>query len=414
MSAQPCWPLHPPPARHESLSSWVGRVGQLYGLSVGDLLRHNLGPAPVLAQCLTDQDLDWDPPLAVLGALSERSGVPVGELRAGTIAGWVPWLLDSLEQAGQDGFETYVRQHSVLLTRGARPRYLVDRRWRPWIPEWPTTRPLRRVCPACASSSDRGTRLTAMLPLMLSCVEHGARLKPELDVTIASLAGKQAPLEPVSGAVAAMDRRTDEGLRGGTVMLPRRRVHVGLWFRLLRTLLDELTSSRSRLSQGSNATFERIWSATGHPWRAGVSVWRPYEQLDPRRQQQLLEAAATAMQLAETGAITARGTLGPLLTRESHGPVYEGDQSSQRDRDLLRARQELDAAIDAARTDPAAARQILTQFTAGVSLPLFERQRQFLINIGIPARFLPDARELGRIDLVDNGTEALRTERYRS
>lgn len=405
MSAQPCWPLHPQPARHESLSSWVGRVGQLYGLSVGDLLRHNLGPASALAQCSSDQDLDWDPPPAVLGALADRTGVPVGELRARTIAGWVPWLLDSLEQAGQDGFETYVRQHSVLLSRGAR-RYVVERRWRPWIPEWPTTRPLRRVCPACASSSDRGTRLTAMLPLMLSCVEHGARLKPEVDVTLAVIAGEQAPLEPVSRAVAAMDRRTDEGLRDGTVTLPRRRVHVGLWFRLLRTLLDELTASRSRLSQASIATLDRIWSATGHPWRAGLSAWRPYEQLDPRRQQQLLEAAATAMELAESGAITARGTLGPLLTRESHPPVYEGDQQrSQRDGELRRARQEFDAAIDAARTDPAGARQILTQLTAGVSLPLFERQRQFLINIGIPARFLPDARELGRIDLVDNGTE---------
>ncbi len=404
MSAQPRWPLHPQPAPDESLSSWVGRLGQLYGLSDGDLLRRNLGPASTLAQCLTDQDMDWDPPPTVLGALSERTGVALGELRARTIAGWVPWLLDNIEQAGQDGFETYVRQHSVLLARGERPRYVVDRRWRPWIPEPPTTRPQRRVCPVCATSSDRGTRLTATLPLMLSCVEHGGRLKPELDVTLAVLTGKQAPLEPVSRAVAAMDRRTDEGLRDGTVTLPRRPVHVGLWFRLLRTLLDELTTSPSRLSQGSNAALERIWSATGHPCRAGLSLWRPYEQLDPQRQQQLLEAAATAMELAETGTITARGTLAPLLTRESHPPVYDGDQPSKRDRELFLARRELDAEIDAARTDPARARQILTQFTAGLSLRAFDRQREFLINIGIPARFLPDAHELGG-DLVDNGTE---------
>jgi hypothetical protein len=35
-----------------------------------------------------------------------------------------------------------------------------------------------------------------------------------------------------------MDRLTDEGLRTGTVHLPRRPVQVGVWLRLLRTLLD--------------------------------------------------------------------------------------------------------------------------------------------------------------------------------
>jgi len=394
--------MHPCPGPDEALTSWLERVARLHGLPARDLLRYNLGPASALLDDPAAADLDWDPPAAVLAALDERTGAGLGELRRMTIAGWVPWLLDTLEDGGQEAFDTYVRQHSVLLAPGEAGSSAVLQ-WRPWLPER-QAHPARRVCPVCAADPDCGMPLTARLPIMTSCAGHGCRLKPGPDVAFTVPAG-QVPPEPAAAHAAAMDRRTYQGLTTGQVTLPRRVVHAGVWFRLLRTLLDELTASRSRLSQASIATLERIWSATGHPWRAGLSTWRPYEQLDPRRQQQLLEAAATAMQLAETGAITARGTLGPLLTRESHGPVYEGDQSSQRDRDLLRARQELDAAIDAARTDPAAARQILTQFTAGVSLPLFERQRQFLINIGIPARFLPDARELGRIDLVDNGTE---------
>lgn len=61
-------------------------------------------------------DLDWDPPAAVLAALAERTGTGLAELRQMTIAGWVPWLLDSHDNdAGQEGFDTYVRQHSVLL-----------------------------------------------------------------------------------------------------------------------------------------------------------------------------------------------------------------------------------------------------------------------------------------------------------
>lgn len=44
-----------------------------------------------------------------------------------------------------------------------------------------------------------------------------------------------------------MDRRTHEGITTGTVTLPRRPVHVGVWFRLLRTLLDEVNTPTSQL-----------------------------------------------------------------------------------------------------------------------------------------------------------------------
>lgn len=40
---------------------------------------------------------------------------------------------------------------------------------------------------------------------------------------------------PASEPVAVMDRRTHEGITTGTVTLPRRPVHVGVWFRLLST-----------------------------------------------------------------------------------------------------------------------------------------------------------------------------------
>ena len=40
---------------------------------------------------------------------------------------------------------------------------------------------------------------------------------------------------PASEPVAVMDRRTHEGITTGTVTLPRRPVHVGVWFRLLVT-----------------------------------------------------------------------------------------------------------------------------------------------------------------------------------
>jgi TniQ len=129
--------------------------------------------------------------------------------------------------------------------------------------------------------------------VMTSCAGHGCRLKPELDVAFTALAG-QVPPEPAAAHAAAMDRRTDQGLTTGLVTMPRRAVHAGVWFRLLRTLLDELSMPLSRVGARSGRALERIWRATGRPVRAGLKVWRPFERLDWPRQEAMLEAAAGA------------------------------------------------------------------------------------------------------------------------
>jgi hypothetical protein len=117
---------------------------------------------------------------------------------------------------------------------------------------------------------------------------------------------------------------------------------------------------------------------------AGLLVWRPYEQLDGLRQQAMLEAAATALHLAGTGAITGRGTLGPLLTRGRHQPVYDGDRPSTQDSAYRQMRAEAEAFIDGARTDPAAARHLLARFTYHCRTAVsFNHERQFLIDFGI-------------------------------
>jgi hypothetical protein len=392
------WPLHPRPGPDEALSSWLARVAGVYGLPVRDLLRHNLGQASALADDPAAADLDWDPPAAVLAALDERTGAGVGELRRMTIAGWVPWLLDTLDDGGQEAFDTYVRQHSVLLAPGKAGRSAVPR-WRPWLPER-QARPARRICPVCAADPDRGTPLAARLPIMTSCAGHGVRLKPEPDVAFTALAG-QVPPEPAAAHAAAMDRLTYQGLTTGLVTLPRRAVHAGVWFRLLRTLLDELSMPLSRVGARSGRTLDRIWRATGRPVRAGLKVWRPFERLDWPRQEAMLEAAAIALHLAETGAITARGTLGPLLSPEPPRAVYDGDERARAAYQWKRAQEELSAAIAAARTDPGAARQMLGILTYGCrTLTSFDRERQYLIDLGIPAGFLPGAGELGCADLL--------------
>jgi len=96
------------------------------------------------------------------------------------------------------------------------------------------------------------------------------------------------------------------------------------------------------------------------------------------------------------------GTLGYLLTRQPDRDVYDGDRPSPaagaraNAHDLLRrtweqAEQDVKAWFQAARTDPAAARQILGILTHYArSREAYERERDFMIDYGISAAFLPE------------------------
>ena len=105
--------------------------------------------------------------------------------------------------------------------------------------------------------------------------------------------------------------------------LPRRRIHGGLWFRLLRTLLEELNTplSHCKIFAGS---IRYIWERCGHPLRAGQNLWCPYETLPPVVQLQMLEAAATAIELIESNVVRPHGERAALFllepqTRFTHG-----------------------------------------------------------------------------------------------
>lgn len=381
------WPLHPCPAQDESLSSWLDRIGQTYGLSGIDLVR--LGPTSVRSD-LDPDALDWDPPPAVLTALGARSGTPLAQLRRMTMAGWVPWLTDTLDAAGtqQAVFDTYVRQESVLLLAGEAGRHRVRRSWTgPWLP----ARPLCRACPICASDPRRGTALMWRLPIMTGCGVHGCRFEPGSAAMASAMRSTNSAAVPVHPHVAALDRCSHEGLTTGTVTLPGRVVHVAVWFRLLRTLLDELSIAPSSLGTRSRAMLEQIWQAAGHPARAGITTWRPYELLSWPRQEMLLHAAATALHLTGTGTITARGTLSAALTTQPHRPVHGGDAPTTAKVPASTAmRLALEAWITATSTNSRTARQIRRRFSYPCRTQAqFQSKRADLINLGVPEQALP-------------------------
>ena len=114
MNSAERWPLHPPPRRGERLTSWLYRIAADYRLTLGELLEHDLGHRPD-----TPGMLDIDPPAELVTTIARRSGLDHDRVRRMSVAGHVPWLLDSLDPQGND-YDVYVRQLSILLPASRR------------------------------------------------------------------------------------------------------------------------------------------------------------------------------------------------------------------------------------------------------------------------------------------------------
>ncbi|GAA3820290.1 P-loop NTPase family protein [Streptomyces chiangmaiensis] len=169
----------------------------------------------------------------------------------------------------------------------------------------------------------------------------------------------------------------------------------------LRSLLDEVSLAASTQSAHGKDTLGMIWQETGHPERAGLNVWRPYEQMRDETREAMWDAAATALQLAADGLITARGHLSSALRAPLHTYVYDGFESSPYRTTWQDAMTALEEALTLARNDPATARQLLGLLAGGCrTLVAFEQERSYLYGAGVPAAFLPSAHELGRHDLI--------------
>ena len=390
MKPAPRWPLHPAPKEGEALSSWLNRVAVCYQMDMLDLLEHDLGHDKV-------DDLDTAPPLSLLTALSRRSGIELDQLRCMSFAGWVPWLLDSLDDRVPSALEIYAFQFSVMLPKRNRKTRSVTS-WRAWLP----SQPIRRACPLCLNdSANQAVLLAWKLPLMLSCPLHGCWLESYWGLPGRVLGWEKADAAPrmASDAIATMDRRTWQALTAGYVELPRRPVHAGLWFRLLRTLLDELNTPLSHCGTCAGS-IRYVWERCGHPLRAGQSLWRPYETLNPVVRLQMLEAAATAISLIEVRDISPPGEQAKLFWSEPQTGFTSGLPTKAPKPEPInhwqRAVQAIDEAIIEARHNPETARSLFALASYGRRDPAsLERLRATFVKEGIPPEFLshylPDA-----------------------
>lgn len=232
------WPLHPAPLVDEALSSWLCRLAERNGVDVSDLL------ADLRITPGAEADVDLTPPPGFVDRVAQRTGVSAEHVRLMSAAGYVPWLADSLSPDEND-FSTYVRQFSVLLPHGRRRKRAVES-WTPWRPQ--CRRDGHRFCRQCLVTSPQTHHycLFWAWPIMLTCPIHRTALeKSEGAPGYYFVEPRVIPewIYPPKHPATVMDSRTWQALTRGYVDLPGRRVHIGVWFRLMRTVIDELCAT---------------------------------------------------------------------------------------------------------------------------------------------------------------------------
>ena len=81
------WPIHPQPIPGEFLSDWLQRVAFIYGLSLDDLLKYDLGYSD---HALAPTWLNLKPPLRLVEMIAARTGVPSRIIWSMTYANFMP------------------------------------------------------------------------------------------------------------------------------------------------------------------------------------------------------------------------------------------------------------------------------------------------------------------------------------
>lgn len=300
------WPVHPAPIPGEAASSWLSRLAAALHVDVDTLFAdvgyHLEGPDDL-------DGLDVALPARFARRLATRTGVPTRLIRQTALAGYQPGILGTA--GARDQFAAYTREFSILLPPGRRrDRYLPG--WLVWIPAdgllmW-------RACPQCllaATPPPYPYLLAWAIPVMLTCPIHDRWLEFYADPPGDYIRIPYREPPPPSPAVTAMDIITWQAITTGHTTLPGDNVPATTWFRLLRTLIDEISAVPPEY--GNAPTVTQHAPGSGRPAATEQHDWRPYEDQPPDAQDQILEAAATAIAALHAGTTTGRGDAARLF-----------------------------------------------------------------------------------------------------
>jgi len=342
--------------------------------------------------------LDFNPPLELLYGLSKRTGFDWNTIRSMTAHGYVPLLIDTLDNGNGEIFNEYISQFTVLIQKAHRLQRRVLQI--PWLNI--TRVPTLKGCPDCVNKDAAPyLRLYWQLLWMSSCPKHGIFLEPvQMYVKRGRGLGfiwpKERHLKPAPDSLLAMDHITLQAVTEGTAKVPFGKIHAGLWLRILRTVIEELSSPSTCLSLKEKKFIRSFWNKINLPFRYNLGRWGAFEGYSEDLQHTLMHVASVVFeaifsrQKGFPPAIIDRLAAAPINEKDlvSYNPTaIRGMYTLKKERPVYNIQKQLDALLEAMRTDPEEVKYFRCIVTPlGASDDDIRKIDDYLESLGIPVK----------------------------
>ncbi len=302
------WPIHPVPYVDESLLSWIMRIAKIYEIYPEDFLKYEFD---IELKTSTLYVIDINPPVSLLDKLSERTGVDIDKIRALTVHSYVPLLIDALEppksknEDNPHSFSDYVNQFNVF-PRKKRPYSNENTDLvmaNDWIPWFDTKRFANTFgCASCLKEDKEPyLRLYWRFPWMMTCPFHKELLKQVKlynftnHIEFYGMYDTERLLSPIDN-LYMIDEITLQAITKGFVKTPAGYLHSGVWLRLLRSLIEELSLLQKNIHRDTLELMKLFWQIYDLPHRGGVGRYKVYEEHDSDKQIELMLVASSVLQ----------------------------------------------------------------------------------------------------------------------
>tara|TARA_R110002167_G_scaffold12746_2_gene53942 strand:- start:810 stop:1565 length:756 start_codon:yes stop_codon:yes gene_type:complete len=195
----------------------------------------------------------------------------------------------------------------------------------------------------------RITYLGWKLPFLLTCHKHKCLLKPAHthNDSFFFITDQMKEIN-LPDYVIEMDQLTWQAVFTGEVNLPYRKINSGVWFRMLRRIIQELSIAPNKYKKNQRDILKKIWDKANLPIRAKIHKWSPFEYFDYSTQCSFLIASAAAINLLSNEKINGSGKYSHLFIKPKHKEVYEGKKEHNSMKKVLR---EIQRDLELARSD---------------------------------------------------------------
>lgn len=310
------WPIHPVPYVDESLLSWIMRIAKIYEIYTWDLLKYEFD---IELEVNDLHIIDINPPVNILDKLSQRTGVDVKKIRALTAHSYVPLLLDAVEPLNSENkdnpnsFSDYVNQFNVF-PRKSKPYsneaidLTMSNNWIPWIDDKRLKNTF--VCESCLKEDKEPyLRLYWRFSWMMTCPVHKEILRQvklySFTKQIEFYFMQDVERLPSSiDTVYMIDEITMQAVTKGFVKIQAGCLHGGVWLRLLRSLVEELSLQQQNFSHGVLNSIRPLWKMIGLFCREGFYRYKVFEECNIDQQLTLMLVVSKAIQAIFSNQIT--------------------------------------------------------------------------------------------------------------